>query len=162
MNTPIDTNKDRATPSVWPVYVAAAVVVAVGAYLILPWLTFGDCTCFGRTPPIKRFLTWLAQYELWMPSVVWGLLGFVAAYGLVGLRPWGWWCTVLFAVTCTAWGGLLLSDTIVVFVFAPETAGPTADYIIEITRWLVVGVMLAVVLLTRRRLFFPPKPEGEE
>jgi len=162
MNTLSDTDERGARASVWPVYVAAGVLVAIAAHVNLPWVTSANCGCSElRMAPIECFLNWLALYEQWMPSIVWGLLGFVAACGLVCLRPW-WWCAVLFAVTYTAWGGLGLYDAIVVSVFAPELAWPAADYITEITPFLVAAVLLMVVLATRRRLFFPPKQEGEE
>ena len=155
MNTLRDTDKRRARPSVWPVYLAAAIIVAVGVWVIYPFI--GPYVFFHpRTEWADLLRSPLGLV------VAWVLLGFVAAVGLVGLRPWARWYAALFAVTCTAWGGLGLSDAIVVSVFAPELAWPTADYIIEITPWLAVAVLLVVVLVTRRQLFFPPKQESEE
>ena len=76
MNTLRDTDKRRARPSVWPVYVAAVVIAAASLFF---WLLIG--------PP-----------GLWA-----ALFGCVTAWGLVELDPWGLWCaagwTVFFGTT---------------------------------------------------------------
>ena len=154
MNTLRDTDEGKARPSVWPVYLAAAVIVVVGVWVIYPWLENPDLLYHPRTGG-ANLLPRLG------PLVAWVLLGFVAAVGLVGLRSWAWWCAVVFTAGWTLLSGSAVVDSILVSFHRPDIE-PPAQVIQLATAWLVVLALLVVPLVTRRRLFFPPKTEGEE
>jgi hypothetical protein len=101
----------------------------------------------------RRAVLWREK----VPGTVWGLLGPVAAVGLLGLRSWGWWCAVVFTSIWMAVGGF--------FCYAYLSGVmPATDYefITWVLLWPVTVVLLVPPLATRRQLFFPPKPAGEE
>jgi len=154
MNTDRDTDEGRelvkawfarARPSVWPVYVVAAVIGAVSIpvlFLLVEWL---------RTPREEG----QGVLAYWRPVLLItsiGLFGFVTAWGLVRLRLWGWWCAVVWTIMPTAVlvliCGSLLEPTdspslgLLVFLFVAPLG-------------LVAIVLLVWVLATRRQLFFP-------
>ena len=137
MNMLTDTNERKASPSVWPVYVAVVVLLAMGTFLIL------------------AFTEGLVNVRHWEPdSLLWGVLGLaglIAACGLVGLRQWAWWCAVVVTAVWTILGGVYLLDMFF-----------SVDDIWVAAHWLLTGVLIAVPLATRRQLFFPPKQAGEE
>ncbi len=154
MNTPRDTDEGRARPSVWPVYVAAAVIVAVGVWVIYPLI--GPYVFFRpRTEWVDLLRSPLGLV------VAWVLLGFVAAVGLVGLRSWAWWCAVIFTAGWALEGASAVLDRIVVSFHRPDIQ-PSTEVIRFATAWLVVLALMLVPLVARRQLFFPPKPEREE
>jgi len=135
MNTLSDTDEGRARPSVWPVYVAAAVVGVVGLTLLGIGIWFG-----------------LANEDNGMVAlgVLHGLLGglgVVAAWGLFRLRLWAWWCAVVWTIPAAFTG----------FIAFDEEAN-----IIHYIPWETIWLLLVWPLVARRHLFFPPKPEGEE
>ena len=129
MNTLSDTDEGRARPSVWPLYVAAAVLLISGA-----WTVYSSIDILG----------------MYMLVAVWGLIGLLAAFGLMALRPWGWW---LAAVWVVALIGFAVRSTIPQYMQVYGVVPPWVPPAI---------VLLAWPLATRRQLFFPPKPEGEE
>ena len=152
MNTLSDTGEGRARPSVWPVYVAKVVLVAVGTGLAHPGLEG------------------LASYQLGTGANVLGraglqaalaVLGFVAIVGLAALRAWGWWCAVIFTAGLAVLGGWVLLSRIVLSSHRPDIA-PSTEVIVIATVWLTAIVLLMWVLATRRRLFFPPKQARAE
>ena len=137
MNTLRDTDEGTATPSVWPVYLAAAIIVGVGALLFCPvvelilyYTLFDSFVHCGET----------------IPGAVYGLFGFVTAWGVARLRPWAWWCAVAWTITFAMVSLLYVVDE------------PLWAALI----WLAAIALLVWPLATRRRLFFPPKPEREE
>ncbi len=142
MNTLRDTDKHRARPSVWPVYVVAAIVGSVSLQVV------------------AGLFSGLYSYSPVVLPVV--LFGFVTIWGLVRLRRWGWWCGAVwtslaivglvglglaFLATRRDIGGELFLGFFVFFVGLPG---------------LITIALFVWVLATRRRLFFPPKQEGEE
>ena len=96
MNTHRDTDKRKARPSVWPVYVAAVVLVPVGVFIGLVGVAPFMMTVFagGVFGGGAEDLAILSAFGL---IAAMGPLGLAAAVGLSGLRPWGWWCTAIFA-----------------------------------------------------------------
>ena len=162
MDTLRDTDEGRARPSVWPVYVAAVVVGVVS----LPYL-------LALPPPIIPI----------------GLFGFVTIWGLSWLRPWGWWCAVVWTSIFTVGyllsvriclaasasdvpleelgilGEILTTATwvaILVFVEPLNGFGEAVFFVFLGPLGLITIALLTWVLATRRQLFFPPKQEGEE
>ena len=84
MNMLSDTDKRRARPSVWPVYVAVAVLLAIGALMLYPVLSGPGIS--PQPPPQSVYVEESRQwYDFGLG--VWGILGLVAAVGLVRLRP---------------------------------------------------------------------------
>ena len=130
MNTLRDTDEGRARPSVWPVYVAAGVLLISGA-----WTVYSAIDILG------------ALYLL--PSV-WGILGLLAAFGLLARRPWGWWSAAVWTVALI---GFAVRSSIPQYMRVYGEVAPWAPPVIALLVW---------ALATRRRLFFPPKPAGEE
>ena len=159
MNTLGDTDEGRARPSVWPVYLVAAVIVAVGVWLIYLWLRPSDLPpydprLYSRS---ERWAHLLVEVEFW----AWVLLGFVAAVGLVGLRLWAWWCAVVFTAGWALLGGVDVLDRITSGTRHTPYPSP-AEVIPFATARLVVLALLLVPLLTRRRLFFRTKQGRKE
>ncbi len=147
MNTLGDTDERKARPSVWPVYVAAGVLLVAS----LLGLFLAPSVLFGR---------------------IFGLFGVFAGIALVRLRPWGWWCGILFA---GIWIPVLGMDLFAMILFRlwavhepphPGYISATHPGFISATVFtaadLAVAVLVLVVLVARRQLFFPPKPEREE
>ena len=164
MNTLGDTNEAKARPSVWPVYVAAVVVLIVGLASFAMVSTFHSLMSIaketGESVPDAFFQdVMLAQATL-------GLLGVVAAIGMLRLRRWGWWCGIVFTGVWIAGNVLALLGMIFAAVERAGGHGPLATPQISTIAFIVVcfvvAVLLIVVLATRRRLFFPPKPAGEQ
>ena len=153
MNTLRDTDEGRARPSVWPVYLAAAVVLVISlaalTMLVLQWL---DSPVQPRDIPLALLSV--------SPAAGFGLFGLLTVVGLVLVRPWGWWCGV-------AWTAMFFSNGLTWYVVVG--LGFTLDCR-EALVYLIVFALLGLPslglliwpLVTRRRLFFPPKPEGEE
>ena len=89
-----------------------------------------------------------------------GLFGLLTAYGIVRLRLWGHWCAFLWLALCA--------------MYLPDMASlPIGSALVEDPRvalWLMLllaGILAPIPLaawplVVRRRLFFPPKQEGEE
>ncbi len=148
MNTLGDTDEGRARPSVWPVYLVAAVAGLVGLGLLfrglalLVW-TVGLISGGHYAAMLRLGSPWeLPFFHLGV-----GVWGIIWALGLVRLRPWGWWCTAVFAAVCLA-----------MFVQWLPHGRPIAWG----ASWLGLLALLVWVLASRRQLFFPPKQEGEE
>ena len=160
MNTLSDTDERPAKPSVWPVYVAIVVVLIAGlASIALGWVSHRLLSIAEESGE-----SWPGAFlrNIWLAQATLGLLGVVAAIGMLRLRGWGWWCGSLFA---GAWivGSLvpLLGSTL--RVFSRETVpAPHIDVIVFEAACIVVAVLLLGVLATRRQLFFPPKQAGED
>jgi len=136
MNTLSDTDEGRARPSVWPVYVAAAVIVAVSLELVL------------RTPLGPRPQGGLTEAGK-LCFLVACTIGVLIAWGLVRLYPWGWWCAAVWTI---------------VFLSVTGFVAFTGD-VVDIAHclfWATIWALLVWPLATRRRLFFPPKQAGEE
>ena len=147
MNTLSDTDEGKARPSVWPVYVAAVTITILGLMCMAPQF---------------RVLTAVEQYEFaaWIYTAFWaaavfGLFGVVTGIGMLRLRPWGWLCGVVFAGVWAVHNGIaLLVMTTAVSREGPELA-PATNYVPFVAVNLVAGILLIVILATRRRLFFP-------
>ena len=132
MNTLRDTDEGRARPSVWPVYLTAAVIAGFSLVLFV---------LFVLEVIMHSFQI------LQMIQPIYGLFGIVTALGIVLLRPWGWWCgvvwTVIFVVACSL-GTVFMRQ---------EQPIPTRDFIVR----LAMIALLVWPVATRRRLFFPQK-----
>jgi len=171
MNTLSGTDEGRARPSVWPVYVIAAVVLIVNwgfliMSIVLAWLGVSGVEKLGLAiaPP---FSTLFGPRGLFVYEFFWFIVAAAAEFGLIGVlagvgltlgRRWGWWCGVLWAsmlAECLGWHVLTYL----------ESSGDQR-VLGDLTTLIIPGVVLLALLIwtlvTRRRLFFPPKPEGEE
>ena len=169
LNTLRDTNEPKARPSVWPVYVVAVVVLIVGG---MPLLIFGQTLLSAEG--IRELSAEAAFFAVVLAAVAYGLFGVITAIGMMRLRPWAWSCGRGFFAPWIVFGGLGLLGVIVdglflivsTFLPMPERAPPrrteTLDGIAFDAVCLVVALLLVKVVTTRRQLFFPPKPEGEE
>ena len=155
MNTLSDTDEGRARPSVWPVYVAAAVIglitlsrmiVAVPP-LVADWVSFH-----------------LDMYLLILLSIclLWLLFGMLTCWGLVRLRMWAWWCAASWTFVYAYWDMVVLWEA---QHSPPPTHHPVSigPFILPVTAPAAAAIaVIAWALATRWRLFFPPRPEGEE
>ncbi len=130
MNTLRDTDEGRARPSVWPVYVAAAVILAFSLVLFVLFV-------------LEVVLHSFHILQIIQPA--YGLFGIVTAAGIIPLRPWGWWCalvwTIIFGVVVAVSTGLMLQERLV----------PTGEILVRLA---IIGLLIWP-LATRRRLFFP-------
>ena len=146
MNTLRDTDEGKARPSVWPVY---AMCVVIGLFslasLAYPWLE-RESPRVGLLWPSDRLLQYVGYVGFFM---VWGVLGIVAAVGAARFRPWAWWCAGAWILIYALWR---LSTWPIAKPISGQMIGACV---------LFIGLVLWL-LATRRRLFFPPKPEGEE
>jgi len=154
MNTLSDTDEGRARPSVWPVYLAAVVVVIVGLMLLPQCLVLTEMEQSEREALL---------YIPFLAGTAFGLFGVVTGVGMILLRPWAWWCGILFAGGGAVSAGMGLRGMLILtsseeaeFALARTAAAFAAVFI------GLVATLLIVILATRRQLFFPPKPKGEE
>ncbi len=164
MNTLSDTDERPAKPSVWPVYVAIVVVLIAGlASIALGWVSHRLLSIAEESGE-----SWPGAFlrNIWLAQATLGLLGVVAAIGMLRLRRWGWWCGIVFTGVWIAGNVLALLGMIFAAVERAGGHGPLATPQISTIAFIVVcfvvAVLLIVVLATRRRLFFPPKPAGEQ
>jgi len=129
------TAEGRAGPSVWPVYVIAA---AIG----LPGLGLGILLFGGGVLGVG------------------GVFSILTAYGLLRLRPWGWWCGIIWMGT--SWlvivGVVMVSRMIDISL---HVQGDPSVLVIGLIWSAIIGVAVWI-LATRRRLFFPPRQAGRE
>ena len=172
MNTLRETDEGPPKPSVWPVYVVAAVFGVAGLLMVVistwPWLSHAHIT------PWNRWV--LEELAISFLLLAGGLLLVITGVGLVRLRPWAWWCAV-------GWTTLVVGLCVFAFLLTLGRGnildGPSSG-IFDALAAFVIGllclpliVLLGVALVTRRPLFFPrksqlrrlfspPKPEGEE
>ena len=159
MNTLIDTDEGKAKPSVWPVYVAAAIVLLVSlqvlARLVKPMLADILIEYFGDV------VRWS-----WVPYATYGFFGVVTTWGLVRPRPWVWWCVVVWSIVFVVAGGAVILYVFFVAGYPPETPAEATGIALLMSLtcagWVGATAFLTWVLATRRRLFFPPKPADEE
>ena len=148
MNTLTGTDEGRAEPSVWPVYLAAAVVAVVSlSHLLeaLPELIGGPFVDFSF---LLRDVSFIICY----------LFGVLTAWGLVRLRPWAWWYAIMWTIAF-----VLTPNMQVIFIPGMEPLWPAAAYAIDALSaeekigWLVLAAIPIVLvvwpLVTRRRLF---------
>ena len=122
-----------------------------------------------------------------------GLFGAVTTIGLVRLRPWGWWCGILWTVIYAVYYILLatlMPARMPTWAPVPYNGiGPGLDgweqgilstvvcihnnMLVAMVApawmpmWSIAACVAMIALLvwplaTRRQLFFPPKPGGEE
>ena len=86
MNTLRVTDEGRARPSVWPVYVAAAVI--------------GLVSLCHLTRELRMMLIGapLFDRDSDMFFIMYGLFGAMTAWGLVKLQDWGWFCTAVWTM----------------------------------------------------------------
>ncbi len=144
MNTPRDTDERRARPSVWPVYVVAALLGSLGLFSV----AIGAVLLFF-SPGHWR---WGLGY--FVPV---GVFDIVVAYGLLRLRRWGWWCGIVwlcYGVLCSLW--IVLSKQYMLVDTGPPA--PLSGIVIA----LLTAGLAVWILATRRQLFFPPKQAGRE
>lgn len=169
MNTLRDTDEPRATPSVWPVYVVAVVVLIVGGVPLL-----AGSQLLLTVEGIGELSAGAGFFAVVLAAVAYGLFGVITAIGMMRLRPWAWSCGRGFFAPWIVFGGLGLLSAIIhglfliIVPFLPAP-GPTSLPRTETLGGiafdavcLVAALLLVKALTTRRRLFFPAKPEGEE
>ncbi len=158
MNTLRDTNERQARPSVWPVYVAGAIIGLfslsfTGWVWFLPMMAQQPADVWQQLHPasedfhnlIQQFVPYALLFSLY------GLFGIATAVGAVLLRSRAWWCAVAWVTLYAAW-----------YVYVIANVGVSG---LSPTKALITVAFYALIiwpLATRRRLFFPPKPEGEE
>ena len=158
MNTLRDTAEGRPRPSVWPAYVAAALIgghsllASVLFVLAIKGSLFLDVVmillgCSLALEFLRLFPGFLFGCLLY---VAWIAVGLLATWGVARLRAWGWWCAAVWIV------GLLVRTSLVIRARAFPWSIAGTLYV------LTLYAILIWSLATRRQLFFPPKPEGEE
>ncbi len=155
MNTLRDTDEGRARPSVWPVYVMSA-VFGLQSLLIV---AIAVCAVWEVQQPEESYWTGAQILGVSGKTMVtgiaclfglFGLFCIVAAVSASKLRPWAWWFFAVLSAVCLpgiAW----------------EMWHDYAEYSLQ--EIVVKGCLLFLVLwplVTRRQLFFSPKPEDGE
>ncbi len=170
MTTLSDTDEGRARPSVWPVYVAAGVVLIAGVWiLVASGIVLLALITVGLEQP-RPVPAWFGGLYV-LASTAYGLFGVITAIGMIRLRPWAWWCALAWLWVFISSGFLVLADAAFVagsymddFPMFPADARRDAELTFSLGGpvWLITVVLLIWTLSTRRRLFFPPKPAGEE
>ena len=150
MDTLSDTDEGRARPSVWPVYLAAAGIGVVSLLLLSAALvTFSNSAKLIRTSDL---------WDILLP--IYALLGLLTASGIIRLRLWAWWCAIVWIIICVA-----ASVSLLLSMAASRGLGSrliTGAMMFSLELSVLVTLLLVWPLATRRRLFFPPKQEGEE
>ena len=154
MNTLSDTDEGKARPSVWPVYVTSGIIGIIGAALL--------CASFIGVPTTHPEEPWGLVFALVCMGLM-GAFGLVIAVGTSLLRPWAW-------PVATVWGYLFGLSALGFLVFHARDSLRTSDkFFLELGEVLgntpvplVLSAFIVWSLSTRRRLFFPPKPDGEE
>jgi len=146
VNTLSDTGKSKARPSVWPVYVAAAVIgLMTLSRIVLPALAV-DWDSFYLDPYLLVLLS------------IWLLFGMLTCWGLVRLRMWAWLCAVLWTAVYAYWDMVGLIEA----QLSPFTTHLPASIGLFTVPAAVAIAVITCALVTRWRLFFPPKPAGGE
>ncbi len=157
MNTLRDTDEGRARPSVWPVYLVAAIIGLhglsfLGSVVLFPLIAYiAKEAAPQASPEVLRALKFHIAITAYVPFfAVYGVFSVLTTVGALRLRPWSWWCgvvwTVLYAVYCI-WITMALPVRSPAWTIALSVAQ------IALLLWL---------LATRRQLFFPTRPQGEE
>jgi len=149
MNTLSDTDEGRTRPLVGLVYAMSALIgiISVGLVAMMGLAVWLRALLPEYAAPSEMFSRHRA-----MPAfvILTGLFGILVAVGASRLRPWGWWAVVV-------WAALYL------VVAMPDLATFWQG---GVSSWAIAEVSLlacvALVLIMSRRLFFPPKPAGEE
>ena len=149
MNTLSDTDNSRARPSIWPVYLAAAVVLLISVSLS----SNGARRCIFAGEGLL--------HPLFVFQFSYGLFGGLAGIGMALLRPWGWWGVVVFAGIWTIYGGAACGVA-GLFFWPPHSGLAVMMALFVIASWLGPTILLVSVLTTRRQLFFPPTQEAVE
>ncbi len=154
MNTLRDTDERQARPSVWPVYVMAAVVGLQSLGAVGYPMVASEVVRLMSPPDVYETLhpymqRWVNWHGWLLPYVglvvVWGVFGIMVAVGAARLRAWAWWSMVVWTILFVGWWGSRC-----VFLRA-GVAYPGVGI-----AWIA---LVAWVLATRRRLFFPAKSE---
>ena len=157
MNTLSDTDEGRARPSVWPVYVTSGIIAVVGALAVSVF--FVVVLSFPTIPPEK---TWAFVFGLAYMGLC-GALSLVSAIGTILLRPWAWWLATVWGYLVGLSGFIGLLGGAHEILFAPEKSPLNLDEGLDKSLLLLaLGAFVVWALKTRRRLFFPTKPDGEE
>ena len=150
MSTLRETDEGRARPSVWPVYLTAAGIGVMSLLLLSAALV----TFTGSAKLIRTSDPW----DILLP--IYALLGLLTASGIIRLRLWAWWCAMVWIIICVAASGSLLLPMALSRWRGSYLITGVAMFGLEIS--VLVTLLLVWPLATRRRLFFPPKPEAEE
>ena len=147
MNTLGDTDERRARPSVWPVYVAAAVIGAISLSHLMRWLPMVIEGPFVDSSFLLQDVSFVTCY----------LFGVLTAWGLILLRPWARWYAVMWTIAF-----VLTPDMQEILIPGIEPLFPAAHAINALSAeekigWLVLAAIPIVLVLwplvTRRRLF---------
>ena len=133
MNRDREAQETRSRPSVWPVYLAAGVIVTLSLMVAL-------------IRPLASLLG-IIPYLLWAAS------GLLAACGVTRLRAWGWRCAVVWAVIGFGW--LVFACTIVL-----EHISAVSGFAwLGLALFLLFPALFLLVisaLVVRRCVSFPP------
>ena len=157
MNTLSDTDEGKVSPSVWPVYVAAVVIVGCGAVWV--YVCFLWVLDFPSVPPEK---TWIHVFLVVYMGLC-GAFSLVAAVGTSLLRPWAWRLATVWGYLIGLSGLAFLLHVAHETLITPDKSFLEPDEVLDkIIVPLALGVFVVWAIATRRQLFFPPKPEGEE
>ena len=161
MNTLRDTDEGKPRPSVWPVYVMSGIIGLLSlSFLVfiglVPWWEHVYAEYperFQHLPPSpQQFADMLQRLVPYAPLfALYGLFGIVTAVATAELRSWGWWCAVIW-----------LAAYFVYQIFMTVSLGMSKGSLAGIPMTTACFCLIIWALVTRRQLFFPPKPEGEE
>ena len=151
MNTLSDTDEGRARPSVWPVCVMGAMLGLFSLSFLsmvwfLPMMAQLPAEAIQQLSPgaqnFHRLLQQLVPYaELFS---LYGLFGIATAVGAVLLRPWAWWCAVV-------WVGVYFLWPVSVIVAGGISEASLTPILLNVAFYGLSIWSLA----TRRQLFFP-------
>ena len=127
------------SPSLWPVYVPAATMVVSSLFLLVVTMVS------AHAPAVEQSA--VAAHVLF---------ALITAWGLIGLRPWAWWCAVAWAISL---GWAATPALRIVRALSSERAAEHLGWmLLPMGCMMVVLAVLGLVgwaLLTRRPLFFP-------
>ena len=159
MNTLRDTDEGRARPSVWPVYLAAAIIGLVSLFvpLVLILLLLRDDNAADLV---------FTVFGVIGGPLVMAPVAILASVGLIMLRLWGWVCGLLWATVFAVTLGVGTVFETMDFINDSPQGLLTLDQVQTVSVSTTVGLaILALVvwpLATRYRLFYPPGGQKEK
>ena len=152
MNTLSDTDEGRARPyigPIWPVWIVCVVLLSLLMSVDFLAEAFGLIDDYYVKGP-EEVLSPISLTSLisLVGLFLGAALGWLAVWGVAKLRAWGWWCAAI-------WIGGLLVRTLLLIRGSPWSLFGTVLL-------LNMYAILVWPLIAWRRLFFPPKAEGEK
>jgi len=157
MNRMMDEQAGETKLSVWPMYLVAGVIVTLSLLMSISLAVLLVSTYYDKVPYKSSFPTALASLLRLIPYSLWSALGLSAAWGLIRLRAWGWWCAVAWVAGALGW--LLFALITQDISLAVDSLWPALSFFFLLSA-LFIFVIWALV--ARRRVFFPLNPEVEE